>query len=110
MVKFDTEKKGFETVFKPYQWEAIKLVYEVKRGIGSGKLHQAINEKGINISRASIIFFADDMFEEGVFTFFLKTGKGGHAKIYTPAFDTLAEVIDHLKKKLIDGIEAELKL
>ncbi len=110
MVKFDTEKTGFETVFKPYQWEVIKLVYEVKNGIGSGAIHKAVTGKGITISRASVIFFCTAMLEEGVFTYFLKTGKGGHAKIYTPAFNTLEKAINHIKKKLKDSIEAELKL
>ena len=54
MVKFDTEKTGFETVFKPYQWEVIKIIYEEKNGIGSGAIHKAVTEKGITISRASI--------------------------------------------------------
>ncbi len=110
MVKFDTEKTGFETVFKPYQWEVIKLIYEVKNGIGSGAIHKAVTEKGITISRASVIFFCTDMLEEGVFTFLDRTGKGGHHKIYQPAFITLGKAIDHIKKKLKDSIEAELKL
>lgn len=37
------------------------------------------------MSRASVIFFLDDMVEEGVLEYETETGKGGHHRVYFPA-------------------------
>ena len=36
------------------------------------------------MSRASVIFFLDDMVEEGFLGYTDKTGKGGHHRVYHP--------------------------
>jgi hypothetical protein len=47
-MKFDSEKKGLLTVFKPHQIEALKLVYENPEGYGSGKTWTLCNERIFN--------------------------------------------------------------
>jgi len=110
-MKFDCEKKGLLTVFKPYQVEALKLVYENPEGYGSGKIWELCNERLPSpISRASYIFFSNDMVDDKVFTFRDRTGKGGHHRIYTPAFPTLGECLEYLRKKIIESVQSELKV
>jgi hypothetical protein len=42
---------------------------------------------GEKISRASIIFFLNEMVDQGVLSFHDATGKGGHQKLYYPLMD-----------------------
>ena len=76
----------------------------------SGKLHKAIKENGVNISRASVIFFSNDMVDLGVFDYVERTGKGGHHRIYHPKYPTLSEAIEAVKTGIVEKLEAELKV
>jgi len=91
---FETFKGGLETVWKEYQVIVMRYLWALEEGepgAGSGKCWEATNlvlrKKGKSISRASCIFFLNAMVDEGVLTYVERTGKGGHHRIYTPAFD-----------------------
>ncbi len=74
-------------VFKDYQAEAVKFVWEVgEKGTISREVWATVNERlvGKTISRASIINFLNAMVDEGVLDFNERTGKGGYHRVYRP--------------------------
>ncbi len=78
-----------------------------EEGAGSGKCWEATNlvlkESGKSISRASIIFFLNDMVDEGVLKYVERTGKGGHHRVYSPVFDETGFKV-HLAGKIISRL------
>ena len=59
-----------------------------RTGIISRDAHLYLHDTGddeLKMSRASVIFFLDDMVEEGVLEYETETGKGGHHRVYFPA-------------------------
>lgn len=91
---FETFENDLETVWKEYQVIVMRYLWaleEGEQGAGSGKCWEATNlvlkESGKSISRASIIFFLNAMVDEGVLKYVERTGKGGHHRVYSPAFD-----------------------
>ena len=101
----DLGKDGLETLFTPWQVEAMKLLWgghEYK----SGEMHAALNAKGIDISRASVIMFLDRMTSEGVLAYREATGKGGHHRIYRAALtedDLWGGVASAFSVKLVEA-------
>lgn len=86
----DTAKKGLSMVFKDYQEEALKCLWEADDGKSSRQVWTHTNQALIGtrtISRASIINFLNAMVDEGVLTYTEITGKGGHRKIYAAKMD-----------------------
>jgi len=53
---------------------------------------------------------ANDMVNTGLLTFRDRTGKGGHHRIYQPAFETLGEAVSFLREKLKAMLDSELVL
>jgi len=101
--KFDTNKNGFLTLMREYQEICLKFIWEnSEEGVTSGTawLHtnKVLKEEDKSISRASVIIFLNDMVDEGILTFNLKTGKGGHHRVYFPAFDEEGFKINVTKK------------
>jgi len=87
-MQLNTEKKGIVAIFKPWQTALIKELF--KRKLTSGAAHKFLEEKDIRatkkghgtLSRASAIFFMNDMVDLGLLSYTTKTGKGGHHRIY----------------------------
>ena len=84
-MKFDTEKEGLLTVFKPYQAFLMKHIWEVNKetrtGTTSGQAFEHLQKTGnedLMMSRASAIIFLNDMAEEGVIEYEEESGKGGY--------------------------------
>jgi hypothetical protein len=88
-LKIDTDKKGLEAIFPPYQIDALRVVFGTKGGATSREIWNAVKARGHDVSRASIINFGADMVKEGVFEDRQITGKGGYRSVYyakmTPA-------------------------
>ncbi len=87
---FNPEKMGLSKVFRDYQEEAVRFIWEVgDRGAISREVWTHVNETLVDktISRASIINFLNAMVDEGVFNIRMETGKGGHHGVYTPKLD-----------------------
>ncbi|MBC8225119.1 hypothetical protein H8E65_11050 [Candidatus Bathyarchaeota archaeon] len=87
---FNPEKVGLSKVFKDYQAEAVKFVWEIgDRGTISREVWATVNERlvGKTISRASIINFLNAMVNEGVLDYNEETGKGGYHRVYRPKLD-----------------------
>ena len=108
---FETFRDGFRTIWNEYQIIAMRHLWNVgDEGAGSGKTWEATNlvlkEKEQSISRASIIFFLNDMVDEGVLKYVERTGKGGHHRIYRPAFSETA-FKEYLVKQIISKLIQE---
>ena len=87
---FNPEKDGLSKVFRNYQEEAVKFIWEVgDGGTISREVHAKVNERlvGETISRASIINFLNAMVDEGVLDYHEETGKGGYHRVYRPKLD-----------------------
>ena len=84
---YKTYKPGFFSIFKSYQHATMKYLWSIgEAGGSSGDAWKHVNDAIApkTISRASIIFFLQDMVAVGVVGFTMGTGKGGHHRIYTP--------------------------
>jgi len=87
---FNPENVGLSKVFRDYQEEAVKFIWEVgDRGAISKEVWAKVNERlvGKTISRASIINFLNAMVDEGVLDYDEETGKGGYHRVYRPKLD-----------------------
>ena len=87
---FNPENVGLSKIFKDYQEEAVKFIWEVgESGAISREVWAKVNERlvGKTISRASIINFLNAMVDEGVLDYDERTGKGGYHRVYRPKLD-----------------------
>ena len=84
-LSMDISKDDLEMFFKPYQISALGALWESEEGMSSREVWEAV---GVNeISRASIIYFLEDMVENGILSKKDITGKGGHRGIYRFKYD-----------------------
>jgi len=94
-------------VLKEYEELALKHVWEMGgKGATSGEVWRHVNERlgeGRSISRASIIIFLNKMVEQGVFSFKVATGKGGHHRVYFSKMDD-AKYKKFLLRTIIDSM------
>jgi predicted transcriptional regulator len=90
-MRFDMSEKGLLTLFKPYQAALMEHIWELNNpgriGITSGQAHEFLKGHPDSKSRASVIFFLNDMVEEGVLTYEEESGKGGYHRVYYPRMD-----------------------
>ena len=89
---FDPSEKGLRKTLREYQELALRYLWDVgEEGAGSGPVWRAVNvelqKHGDSISRASIIFFLNNLVDQGVLNFEQESGKGGMHRIYRPAMD-----------------------
>jgi predicted transcriptional regulator len=87
-MKFDTKQEGLETLFKPYQALLLEYIWELnenqRKGVTSGQAHLYLQNTSESKSRASVIFFLNDLVEEAILTYEERTGKGGYHRVYFP--------------------------
>ena len=88
-LKLDTGKENLDMLFKDYQVESLRYLWRVQpEGANSRAVWLNVNEslQG-SISRASIINYLNAMVDEGLLTYTVTTGKGGHQRVYSMKFD-----------------------
>ena len=102
--KLDLSKKGFEKIFKPYQKAVIDVLLDAHEHLGTGLIWQAVRDEGIEISRASVIFFLDFLVKDGLCTTNDTTGKGGHFNLYRLISDDWEGVNYHLTVRIIEAL------
>ena len=87
-MKFDTSQKGLNTLFKPYQSDLLEHIWEINSegrvGINSGQAYKYLQSLPDRKSRASVIFFLNDMVDDGILDYEEKSGKGGYHRVYYP--------------------------
>ncbi len=87
-MKFDTKQEGLETLFKPYQALLLEYIWEQnenqRKGVTSGQAYLYLQNTSESKSRASVIFFLNDLVEEEILSYEERTGKGGYHRVYFP--------------------------
>ncbi len=106
-MKFDTKQEGLETLFKPYQALLLERIWELnenqRKGVTSGQAHKYLQDTTESKSRASVIFFLNDLVEEGILSYEERTGKGGYHRVYFPKMNReefSAYVVGSINEKL----------
>jgi len=106
--RFDISKTGYETIFKPFQEIVMNVIWKTgEKGITSGKAwieaNKVLLKMGKSKSRASVIFFLQDMVAAGYLTHTMATGKGGHHRVYTPLYNE-TEFKEEISKRIIEKL------
>ena len=86
-LSIDLGKSGLPMLFKPYQQYLLEHIWDkvsIDEPIGSGKSHAFIQTTDDKKSRAAVIFFLNNMVDEGILGWHDRTGKGGHHREYYP--------------------------
>jgi len=106
-MKFDMSEKGLLTLFKPYQAALLEHIWKLNNpdrvGITSGQAYEFMKDHPDSKSRASLIFFLNDMVEEGVLEYEEESGKGGYHRVYYPRMDReqfARHVVEKITQKL----------
>ena len=89
---FNPSENGLRKTLREYQELALRYLWNVgEEGAGSGPVWRAVNvelqKHGGSISRAAIIFFLNNLVDQGVLNYHEESGKGGMHKVYMPAMD-----------------------
>ena len=106
--KLNLEREGWGILFKDWQIPLIELLrgdtHDVVNPLRSREAWLYINELGHKKSRASVIFFLQDLAEAGWLNVGKRTGKGGHHEVYCKVapFDQFlgnlaVEIVDKLR-------------
>jgi predicted transcriptional regulator len=113
-MRFDTSEKGLLTLFKPYQAALLEHIWElnnpVRTGITSGQAHKFLQNHPDSKSRASVIFFLNEMVEEDILEYEEESGKGGYHRVYFPRMDRkqferhVVEMITDKLREVFPGI------
>ncbi|MGD2200176.1 MAG: BlaI/MecI/CopY family transcriptional regulator [Candidatus Bathyarchaeota archaeon] len=107
-MKFDSNKEGLHTLFKPYQALLLEWIWDLnkseRKGVTSGDAHKYIQTTPESKSRASVIFFLNELVEEGILRYEEETGKGGYHRVYYPKMDQ-EEFAEHV----IETINGKLR-
>jgi hypothetical protein len=107
-MKFDTSERGLLTLFKPYQAALLEHIWELNNsgrvGVTSGQAHEFQKDHPDSKSRASVIFFLNDMVEEGVMEYEERTGKGGYHRVYYPKMNR-EQFARHVVETITDKLD-----
>ena len=104
-----TKKEGSEVLVPGYKKYIIrKLLYD-KEQIGSGAMWKHLIEiMGDNHpSRASVIFFLNDLVDSGYASYISATGKGGHHRLYYTELTSeefIVKISEDINAKLVEAI------
>lgn len=102
-MKVDTNKPGQRAIWKLYEIASIEELIEHEERT-SGDVWSEILFKGVDISRASVIYFLNRLVEDGFATFVERSGKGGYHRVYSLVDRTWKDfngsVIDKILYKL----------
>ena len=106
-MKFDTKQEGLKTLFKPYQVLLLEHIWDLngngRTGINSGQAYKYLQDTPEKKSRASVIFFLNDLVDEGILDYEERTGKGGYHRVYYPNMNReefATHITDLITKKL----------
>ena len=98
-LKVDTSKIGIDAVFRPWQYEAVNLLFEANEEHSSNEMHMRLRSRGFDISRASVINFLYGLSDQGLATRREESAKGGYKGIYQIT-DSRFDFNDKIIKKI----------
>ncbi len=82
----DSGREGLGKIFKAYQVRVLEYLWELQKngqqGSGSGNAHRHLIDTPEEMSRASVIFFLNDLVGLKLADYTTATGKGGHHRVY----------------------------
>ena len=108
-MKLDTTKSGLDSLFKPYQGLLLEHIWSLndnvneKVAVASSRAHEYLLGTSEKRSRAAVIFFLNDMVDEGVLGFDDRTGKGGHHRLYYPKMSR-GQFAEYAVKEIVGGV------
>lgn len=102
-MKINLDENGLDMFFKPWQKPLIDKLLSENVEMKSGEAHEYVLSEGFKISRASVIFFLQDMEGEGLLLSREESGKGGMHAVYWGA-KNIPELLTEIKLKLDDKI------
>jgi len=105
---FDTSEKGLLTIFKPYRAALMDYIWELnnpeRTGVKSGQAYEFLKDNPDSKSRASYIFFLNDMVEEGILEYEEQSGKGGYHRVYYPKMNR-----EQFARHVVETITSKLR-
>jgi len=107
-LRLDTGKESLEMFFKKWQAESLRYLWKISpEGANSRVVHENVNKNlKDSISRTSIIIFLNDMVDEGLITYTVTKGKGGHYRIYHMKYSE-TEFQEHMTTLIISKLLRE---
>ncbi|KKN05106.1 hypothetical protein LCGC14_1090610 [marine sediment metagenome] len=85
-LSIDSGRKGLLTIFKAYQVRILEYLWELQKDgqgkVASGKVWKHLIDTPEEMSRASVIFFLNDLVSLKLADYTTATGKGGHHRVY----------------------------
>lgn len=116
-MKLNTKKKGLEAIFKKWQILLIEEIFQ--RTLMSREGHELFKERDIKIrneagtvSRASVIIFFNELVDQRLLDYDLRSGKGGYHRIYKSTLsreEFAHKVISKFINKLCEAYPEESK-
>ena len=104
-LSLDLTETGLQMFFKPYQIEALDLLWKNNKYTSSREVWEKVNQAlPGTISRASIINFLNASVENGLLDYEETTGKGGYRRLYVPKLSK-DETSKYLSKIVRDQLE-----
>ena len=115
-MRINTDKNGLAAIFKEWQVPLVEELFK-RRTLSSREAYEFLEELDLrtgrkkfgkalgSVSRASIINFLNYMVDQNILDFDLKTGKGGHHRIYKMTM-TYEEFIHKIMDTFIETLEA----
>ena len=104
-LSLDLSETGLEMFFRPYQIEALELLWNTEETLSSRKVWEQVNQKlDGTISRASIINFLNASVDNGLLDYVETTGKGGYRRLYTSKMSKV-ETAEYLSKVVRDQLQ-----
>ena len=111
-MKFNTKQEGLLTLFKPYQALLLEHLWDLngkeRVGLNSGQAYKYLLDKPEKKSRASVIFFLNDMVDEGILDYEERTGKGGYHRVYYPKMNR-EEFSEHVSNLINEKLKTVFK-
>ena len=110
-MKFDLEKEGLETLFKPWQIRILDYLWD-RGSATSREIWKYIMGTDTPISRASVIFFLNEMTKEGFVKVKIITGRGGMKGLYSPAMSKdkfLTEISMRIVEKVNEALLSKIE-
>ncbi len=91
----DTRQPGLNAIWKP--WEAATLESLMKSEERTTmEAFTDVEERGIDISRASVILFLERLYEAGFVSYRLETARGGYRRVYKLATTRTWTALNHM--------------
>jgi len=81
-MKINLDEDGLGMFFKKWQVPLITRLLTTEDELKTAEAHEYVKNHGFDISRASVIFFLQDMEGEGLLLSREESGKGGMHSIY----------------------------